>query len=372
MPIKYKLMMSDRVRTLAFKKAIFDCVKKGSVAADLGAGLGILSLFAAEAGARKVYAIEQQEDITAHARSIAERNGAGRKIAFIKGMSSEITLPEKADVIVSETLSTMGIEENIVESLFGARKRFLKKGGRLIPSSVSLYIAPVCSERLFKETAAYFKKNFYGYDFSLLNEFSANRIFTVTVKKDELLAKPAQIQSFDFTKASPEFKTDAVFEIARSGTLHGLAGWFSARLSPQVGLTNSPFAQPTHWQQAFFPFCERVKVRKGMKVRAAISNKIVHERMVWRWNLVAGNKTSNQSSLGILPPKSGLENINFLKHRPKLSGEAKINHLIAKLCDGKKTAEEIALRIRKAYPGKYKTTFNAARKVADFLVHNND
>jgi len=54
------LMLADKVRTLSYKNAIHDYKDRirGKVVMDVGAGTGILSIFAAKVGASKVYAVE--------------------------------------------------------------------------------------------------------------------------------------------------------------------------------------------------------------------------------------------------------------------------------------------------------------------------
>lgn len=53
-------MLKDRIRTDAYKNAILNNKDafKGKVVLDIGCGTGVLSIFAAKAGARKVYGIE--------------------------------------------------------------------------------------------------------------------------------------------------------------------------------------------------------------------------------------------------------------------------------------------------------------------------
>ena len=49
---------------------------------DVGAGSGILSLFAAQAGAAKVYAVEAS-NMAVNAKMLVEANGYGRVIEVI-------------------------------------------------------------------------------------------------------------------------------------------------------------------------------------------------------------------------------------------------------------------------------------------------
>jgi predicted RNA methylase len=50
-------MLADERRVYAYK-SVLNKVSQGKVVADVGAGTGVLSIFAAEGGASKVYAIE--------------------------------------------------------------------------------------------------------------------------------------------------------------------------------------------------------------------------------------------------------------------------------------------------------------------------
>ena len=56
----HRLMLKDRPRTESYRQAIFENAKlfRDKLVMDVGCGTGILSLFAAEVGAAKVYAIE--------------------------------------------------------------------------------------------------------------------------------------------------------------------------------------------------------------------------------------------------------------------------------------------------------------------------
>lgn len=101
----------DQARTRAFEKAIRATVQNGDVAVDAGTGTGILAMFAADAGAIRVYAIEGDP---AHYESLVRsirRNGYDDTITILQGDASEVALPEPVDVIICEMISTGLIEE---------------------------------------------------------------------------------------------------------------------------------------------------------------------------------------------------------------------------------------------------------------------
>src|SRR5262249_35906114 len=95
----YQMLIKRRQRVRAFQSALRSCVRSGDVVEEIGTGLGTYSFFAAQAGARRVYAIEKERVIQV-ALELAARNGLEDKITFLRGDSTEIVLPEKADVLV--------------------------------------------------------------------------------------------------------------------------------------------------------------------------------------------------------------------------------------------------------------------------------
>ena len=136
--IDHQFILADRVRLDAYRRAIFEVVKKGDVVADLGTGSGILALFAASAGAKRVYAIEQG-DIIEQAKQVARSNHHLKgEIVFVNDRSDKVSLPEKADVVLSELIGSFGLEENLHFLQLHARDRFLRPGGKMIPDWMEL------------------------------------------------------------------------------------------------------------------------------------------------------------------------------------------------------------------------------------------
>eukprot|EP00826_Nyctotherus_ovalis_P032503 TRINITY_DN2619_c0_g1_i1.p1 TRINITY_DN2619_c0_g1~~TRINITY_DN2619_c0_g1_i1.p1 ORF type:complete len:165 (+),score=55.01 TRINITY_DN2619_c0_g1_i1:327-821(+) len=141
---------------------------------DVGAGSGILSLFAARAGAKKVIAVEAS-NVAQAARKLAEKNGLGDVIQVIESCVEDIndpSLDKSIDVIVSEPIGTILYNERMLETYIIARNKFLKAGGKMFPSEAYLCIAPFYDERLYNEqmnkTLFWGNTSFYGFDISSL------------------------------------------------------------------------------------------------------------------------------------------------------------------------------------------------------------
>lgn len=69
-------MLKDEVRTLSYRNAIVNNphLFKGKTVLDVGCGTGILCMFAAKAGAKKVIGVDMS-NIIVQARQIVEANG---------------------------------------------------------------------------------------------------------------------------------------------------------------------------------------------------------------------------------------------------------------------------------------------------------
>ena len=259
----YRAMMADEVRLEAYRRAIFDKVKEGDAVLDLGSGLGILAFFASQAGAGKVYAVEESEVISL-AQELADLNRFDN-IVFIRGKSTEITLPEKVDLVVTETFGSFGLDENIAEYMADARDRFLKRRGELIPESIECFLAPTESPRALEKINFWKKlKEKYGIDHSPVVKKVFGSIIDEEIRRSHLLSEEKRLWSLDLYKLKDRVVRGALeFAFIRTGRLHGFAGWFRARLSEDVSLSNSPDQPETHWKQAFFPVNYPVRVSRG-------------------------------------------------------------------------------------------------------------
>ena len=254
----YYQMLSDRVRMDAFRKAIFKTVKAGDIVVDMGAGTGLLGIWALQAGAKKVYAIEKTDAINL-AKDIAKANNYLDEIEFINKNSMDVELPERANVLISETLGSFGIDENTIRFTNDARQRFLVDDGILIPQSVEMFVSPV------EDTKTYNKIDFWRHipniNFSPAFELFSKKIMIESVDRKGLLARPTSLGKVDFTQNAKEnFAAREYIKIEKAGVIHGVAGWFNCKLCEGIEINTSPKSAITHWKQAFFPFRDPIEV----------------------------------------------------------------------------------------------------------------
>lgn len=138
----HDLLLSDEARNQAFFEALRECVTNESAVLDIGSGTGIWAVMAARLGARKVVAIERDQLLIGLIRRMAQDNGVAERVTVVNADSRQAQLDKEFDVVVSETIGNVIFEEDIVPVMADARERFLKPNGQLIPSAVTLMVAP--------------------------------------------------------------------------------------------------------------------------------------------------------------------------------------------------------------------------------------
>jgi SAM-dependent methyltransferase len=264
-------MLQDSVRCKAFQRALSETVTPGCAVLDIGAGSGILSMFAAQAGARVVYAVEQTE-IAKVARQIIEENGLKDQITVMQNDMAVLELPEKVDVIVSEWLGGYGVDENLLPIVVLARDRWLKPGGTMIPRSVTAFLAPAFDDFL-QQDVDFWRSEPYGIDFDLISRANASKFLCTrnNVLQKHILSDPQVMWEVDAMTYSHEdslkpFSCQLEFIADRDAEFNSLAAWFSAPLSEEVVLANGPSDPDTHWGRHVFPVGKIVSVTEGTRI----------------------------------------------------------------------------------------------------------
>lgn len=293
-------MLVDEVRTTSFLQALLQQVRPGDVVVDIGAGTGVLSLFAVIAGASRVYAIEQgpMADI---AREIAKRNNLADRIEIINNWSTEAVIPEPADVLVTETIGNMGFEEGILRWVADAKMRLLSPGARIIPSAISMVVAAVESSHDYTEIAR-LRRPLYEFDFTPLADLASHTMLWTEFSPVSVVTEHATV--FDVALATndlDEVRGSATLSARRDAIVHGIGAWFSAEIAPGISISNQPPSKTPSWHQGFLPLPEPVSVAKGERLAVEIRSEEGGTR--WGWSLGIGEPAELTWTVRLTPPR---------------------------------------------------------------------
>jgi len=300
----HETMLRDRPRTSTYGAAMLQNAEffKGKTVLDVGCGTGILCMFAAKAGAKKVVGIDLSS-IIERSKKVVQKNGFADVITLVKGRLETTELPlelGEVDVIVSEWMGYGLYYENMLTSVLHARDKYLNKsGGVLMPSEASIYVdamtAPGDEDRIG------YWSDVYGFDMEEMRsmlvpeaqvqyvrpedivstrcrahvldigtavdadlDFSAP--FSVTIDRDETELK-AFVLSFDvlFAKGNLSIPTAASTTDTETNTNT------NTTFQEQV-LSTGPKAAPTHWKQTVLWLSpeHRVQVTKGTVLQGSV------------------------------------------------------------------------------------------------------
>lgn len=247
-------MLQDETRVVWFARAIAAVVRPGDVALDLGCGTGLLAMLAARADARHVYAVEQSP-IVEVARELVAANGLDDRVTIVHGLSFDLELPERADVVISETLGAWGIDEGIAAIMADARERLAKPDARFIPDGVTMWLAllkddagaamPRHLERLSLDYTPFYKRL----------EPSTSGPMQAEVSPDRLLTGPQEVLTLALGRNNPrEHHTTLDFDLPPGTRAGGAVGWFSITAPGVAPLVTGPGDAPTMWSQLVIPF----------------------------------------------------------------------------------------------------------------------
>lgn len=273
-------MLADERRTHAFLRAILKVVEPGDVVIDIGAGTGVLSLFAALAGARAVYAIER-DPIAEVARHVVAANGLCSTVKVIRGSSFETDVPAPADVLITETIGKAGFDEGIVTLAADAERRLLSPGARVIPQRVVLHAALVELPRDYAELDRW-SRLLATFDFSPLRRVAMNNLHCIEISPVALVTEPIELVPSLIPCGEEALTGRALVTARRDGVVHGIGAWFSSELAPSITITNAPAGGASSWEHGFFPIETPLEMAAGESVEMEICISAGGADWTWR------------------------------------------------------------------------------------------
>ena len=270
-------MLKDEVRTRSYMRAIVENphLFKGKTVMDVGCGTGVLSIFAAKAGARKVYAVECSR-IVDQARMIIEDNGFSDIIEIKDTKVENMELPEQVDIIISEWMGYFLFYESMLDTVLYARDKWLKPGGLMFPDKATLYVCAI-EDGQYKSEKIDFWDNVYGLNMSCIKNLALTEPLVDTVDPEQVMTNVCAVFPIDTTTVTKDelsFAQPFRLTAIRSDYMHALVAYFDIEFShclKPVSFATGPHVKPTHWKQTVLYFDRALPFEQGEVIEGVLA-----------------------------------------------------------------------------------------------------
>lgn len=275
-------MLMDRTRNDPYAEAIAKAARKATTVLDIGSGTGLLSMFAARAGAKEIYTVEGTEAMAKMAQRCIKKNGFEKQIKGYCMMSTEMEvgreLPRRCDLCISEIVDVGLLGEHALPSMAHARDHLLTPDAVAIPCGAMvhafLFELPRQAYSLSRplDTEG-------GVNLTPFNTFAYDKDSYEQCRMRDLeytaLTEPFDVMGFDLTgktKYSPQ-KTTVRVTATKSGTVHAICMWFTLHLDEELSLSTAPWVENC-WTQAVVFFESPLEVEAGTVVDVPVSHDV--------------------------------------------------------------------------------------------------
>ena len=293
----YGAMIADRSRVSAYAEALRRVVTAQSIVIDLGAGPGFFALLACRFGARRVYAIEPDDAIQV-AKEIAAANGVSDRIEFIQALSTDVTLPERADVVVSDMGGVMPWFQTHLPSIADARRRLLAPGGTVIARRDTVWAAVVSAPGLYALHAAPWDDSGFDFNMQPARRMAVNTFRKGEVRAEQLLTDIRRWATIDYMQVE-QWNVHATvrWPVWRSGIGHGIAVGIDRTVADGISLCNAPDQSNTAgpdsiYSTVFFPWAAPVSLEAEDNIETEFRASLVGDDYIWCWNTTITGKQS--------------------------------------------------------------------------------
>ncbi|GLY16343.1 hypothetical protein Kisp01_33580 [Kineosporia sp. NBRC 101677] len=270
----YGQMLNDELRMQQYAAAVAKHAP-GRTVLDIGTGQdAVWALAAARAGAQHVWAMEVIPKSAQIARQVIEEAGYSDRVTVVEGLSTEISLPERVDLCVSEIIGTLGGSEGAGSVLRDARERLVKPDGLFIPHVSVTTVVGLDLGAVTAEPPAFplFVLDYVGQVFNCLSRPFDLRLCLVGLQDNPArqdlayLSGAAEVETLHFNgDLQPESTDAAQIHFGKAGRLHGLALGMRLWVDPDgTGDPLDSLIQPSSWTPVYAPLSQAgLPVREG-------------------------------------------------------------------------------------------------------------
>ncbi|CAI6362058.1 unnamed protein product [Macrosiphum euphorbiae] len=273
-------MLKDEVRTLTYRNSMYynKHLLKGKIVLDIGCGTGILSMFAAKAGAAKVIGVECS-NIVEYAKQIVADNHLDHIVTIIKGKVEEIDLPDgitKVDIIISEWMGYCLFYESMLDTVLYARDKWLKEDGMLFPDRANLFITGI-EDRQYKDDKINWWENVYGFNMSAIRNVAISEPLVDCVEPKQVVTNSSLLKEVDLYTVKKEdltFTAPFNLQVRRQDYVHALVTYFTVEFTKchkRIGFSTAPESPYTHWKQTVFYLDNYLTVKRNDEVYGTFS-----------------------------------------------------------------------------------------------------
>lgn len=320
----HETMLQDTVRTEAYQNAILGNphLFEGKIVMDIGCGTGILSLFAAKAGAKKVIALDAS-DMYKEATKIVALNGYEDVISVVYGKVEDLIekkrdlLPledgELVDIVISEWMGYALFFETMLPSVMVARDHLMDKtNGTMLPNRSVMFLEGASDSRLD------YWSNVYGFNMSVMKDRVIRELKSEAsveiVEDNAIVTDRHEIIVHDLNACcDDDLDFEVPFVLERKPNLEveeqridklviSFDIYFDFKDCSVISFSTGCQTKPTHWKQTSLwfdsmegvPTLKKGEILKGIfGMRRNITN---HRDMdfIVRWEI--GSYTGTQSS----------------------------------------------------------------------------
>ncbi len=275
-------MLRDKVLTITYRDSIYHNTHlfKNKIVLDVGCGTGILCMFAAKSGAKRVIGVECSS-IVEHAERIVKANGFENVITLIRGKVEEIELPyeiKKVDIIISEWMGYCLFYESMLKTVLFARDKWLIQGGLMFPDKASLHILAI-EDHDYKEKKINWWNDVYGFNMSCIGDIALTEPLVDSINAKSIVTSSAIIKEIDLTNMNLDdlsFRSPFYLKAKRNDYVHAFVTYFNIEFSAchkKVGFSTSPHHPSTHWKQTVFYIKDVPTVYRGDEIFGAFTCK---------------------------------------------------------------------------------------------------